>query len=460
MERTCNGECIYGKCPHPYCIRYKQKRVRAVSLRDSAAVLRSFEVPEIESDKSGFGFAVDIGTTTVVVYLYDLAASKLLSVKSALNPQISAGTDVISRISYCERVQDGLSDLHNMIVKALDELFNKACEDARVDYGDVRYAVVSGNTVMLHLFANISPVSMGTYPFMPESLFGNTVMGSELGFSNDEMQVYMPPCISAFVGADITSAILASRMVEEGGNALLMDLGTNGELALKAGDKLFTTSAPAGPAFEGAGISCGMASVNGAICSVSAMNSRAEVSVIGDSEAAGICGSGLIDAMAFFLKAGIIDETGLINIPDGLKDSMRGYAESDGENFRIRLADNVFITQKDVREIQNAKAAVAAGVDCLLKAAGVSSDEIESVYIAGGFGNALNAESAADIGLINKAFKNRVRTIGNGSAAGAAMMLLNDGYRAEAQNIASRAESVQIGGDEYFAKQFIENLNF
>lgn len=460
MEKSCSGECIYGKCPFQYCVKYRQRRVLSAARRDSEAVLKAFAGRNVVSDKQGYGFAADIGTTTIAVYLYDMARSKCVSVRTAVNPQTACGTDVISRISYCVNFPDGLKDLQSMIAGTLEDMFREACEEARVDYNDTRCAVVSGNTVMLHLLAGLSPKSMGTYPFKPASLFGKTYTGAELGFSSADMEIYFPPCISAFVGADITSAVLASEMLEKEEDSLLMDLGTNGELVLKAGESLYATSAPSGPAFEGASIECGMAAVKGAVCEVSPFDGRLEIKVIGGSEGVGICGSGLLDAAAFFIKAGAIDRTGLICESPLLKDEFRKYIVRDGENFRIQLTEKVYISQKDIREIQNAKAAVSAGVKCLLKKAGKSEEDIDRVYISGGFGNALKAGSAVETGLIDKSFAGKTVSIGNGSAAGAVMMLLNSGFRRKAAETAKKCIFVPIGGDEYFEKKFIEGLDF
>lgn len=460
MEKICKGECIYGKCPFPYCIKLRQKRVSSAARRDSAAILKTFAAEAAVSDKQGFGFAVDIGTTTVVVYLYDMVQGRCLAVRSSINPQTACGTDVISRISYCAEFPQGLKDQQEMIVNMLDEMFKEACEEARVEYRDTGYAVISGNTVMLHLLAGISPESMGVFPFKPGSLFGKTYSGAELGFSVPEMEIYLPECISAFVGADISSAVLASGMAEKAEDSLLMDLGTNGELVLKSGDVLYVTSAPSGPAFEGASIECGMAAVDGAVCGVSPFNGSLELKVIGDGEAVGICGSGLVDAAAFFIKAGAIDRTGLIRKPPAGFEGAGRYIVRDGENYRIQLTDRVYISQRDIREIQNAKAAVSAGVECLLNAAAKMAEEIETVYISGGFGNALNAESAHDIGLIDKRFAGKAVSIGNGSAAGAMMMLLNDSFREKADETARKCKFVPIGGDSYFEKKFIEAMDF
>ena len=460
MDKICKGECIYGKCPFPYCIRHRQKRAEYVKRAVGAAVLMDFKEKNIVSDKNGYGFAVDVGTTTVAAYLYDLSAVKLLSAKSAVNPQTVCGTDVLSRISYCEKQPEGLAELQKLIVKELDGLFYEMCEEARIDRSDVKYACASGNTVMLHFLAGISPVSMGTYPFTPKSLFDTVFSGEELGFENKDMKIYFPPCISAFVGADITCAVLASGMLEDERVSLLIDLGTNGEIVIKTKDGLFVTSAPAGPAFEGASIECGMAAVEGAVSEVCPFDGRLEFKVIGDKDASGICGSGLFDMIAFFLKAGAIDKTGLITCENSIKEGFKKYIVSDGESLRIQLTDKVYITQKDIREIQNAKAAVLAGIETLLEKTGIKKESIGQVYIAGGFGNAVRVSSAVEAGLIDKSFEDKTLNIGNGSAAGAVMLLLNDMYRREAREAAGNAAHIQIGGDMFFQKRFIADMDF
>ncbi len=458
MKEVCTGACIFGKCPYKQCIKYQGAERSAVQLKTDMSILTKSLIPKCAPDKSGLGVAVDIGTTTVVAYLYDLETTECLGIQSAINPQVTLGVDVISRIKYCGDFDDGISKMQDAIVKKINVLIETLLT-GRNEKGITQF-VITGNTTMLHLFTGLSPVSMGVSPFTPASVFGYTVSAGEVGLFAAGAQVYLVPCISSFVGGDITSAILASGFYTGKEMCLLMDIGTNGEVALGNRDGIFATSTAAGPAFEGAEIKKGMAGVPGAVNSVFIREGKIEYTVLGGKSPSGICGSGILDLAAVAVQAGLMDETGRILDPDELPEDAGKYLrEIDGE-AAVYVDENVYLTQRDIRHIQTAKAAMAAGVLALANSAGTRLEDIKTVFIAGGFGNYMDAESAARIGLIDKKLADKIQFIGNAAGSGAIMALLNDGYKSESEKIAKMGSHVELGGDAYFMEKYVDCMYF
>jgi uncharacterized 2Fe-2S/4Fe-4S cluster protein (DUF4445 family) len=379
------------------------------------------------------GAAVDIGTTTLALKLYDLSSGTALGEAAMLNPQTSVAADVMGRISAA---MDGqLEKMRQQIVDAIASLLTAACKSAGQPETSVDKLVLTGNTTMLYLLTGRDPECLSHAPFKADTLFGNwdTVLGRD---------TYLPSCMNAFVGADITCAVLASGMTESSATSLLCDIGTNGEIALWKDGRLYVTSTAAGPAFEGAGISCGCSSIQGAIDKVRVENGAICAHTIGEVPAVGICGSGLIDAIAAFLAIEEIDETGAI--------------ESDD----LPLRDGVALQSRDVRAVQLAKAAIAAGIETLMESAGTSCDEIETLYIAGGFGSHLNVASAAAIGLIPGELAGKVKVIGNASLSGSIRLLLNRGSVAAAEAIAGNSSHVNLGGNPRFNEHYMDQMFF
>jgi uncharacterized 2Fe-2S/4Fe-4S cluster protein (DUF4445 family) len=419
-----------------------------------------FILPKTATDKKGFGIAVDIGTTTVAAYLFRLETGETLSVKSRLNAQAFLGLDVISRIKYCMDIEGGLAAMQTAIVKELNSFIASLTQEQGLSNMDVSHMVITGNTTMLHLLSGIDPRTMGYSPFKPASLFGSFIKATELQLDAPNTSVYLADCVSAFVGGDITCAILASGITETDAPCLLLDIGTNGEVALGSKNGLWTTSTAAGPAFEGAELKHGMAGVPGAIASVYLRDGRIEMTTIGGIAPKGICGSGVIDAMALFLDIGLVDETGRIEgkrtLPEGLKQMI---IEEDGM-AAIELSAGISITQKDIREVQKAKAAIAAGVLALLNHGGIGLADVGRVYLAGGFGNYMDATSALRIGLLPREMEGRIMPIGNAAGAGATLALLHDDHRKKLAEIKNAARSVELDADPYFMEQYIECMLF
>jgi uncharacterized 2Fe-2S/4Fe-4S cluster protein (DUF4445 family) len=369
--------------------------------------------------------AADIGTTTLDLRLYDEATGGVCSEASALNPQIGYAADVIGRITAALEGKGEL--LRRQVLDAMRAMLDGS--------PPVRRAVLTGNTAMLVLLTGKDPKSLAFPPFAADCLFGQTE--EILGFP-----AYMPRCTGAFTGADLTCAALASGMTEHEETSLLCDVGTNGEIALWHQKKLYVTSTAVGPAFEGAGISCGMGGAPGAIDKVWTVGNALDFRVIGGGKPKGICGSGLIDAVAALLRLRWIEPSGAM----------------EGES--VPVAPGVALTRQDIRQVQLAKAAVAAGIETLLHTAGVVPADVRTLFIAGGFGSHLDPRSAAAIGLFPPALLPKVQVLGNAALNGAAQLLLDERLRETADLIARAAVPVPLSGSALFADKYLRHMNF
>jgi uncharacterized 2Fe-2S/4Fe-4S cluster protein (DUF4445 family) len=388
-----------------------------------------------------FGVAIDVGTTTIAANLFDQKGN-LLACASDLNPQGRFGADVISRI---ETSLGGRSkELADAICQGIDKLILSLCADAKIDSLDVESIVITGNTAMLYLLTNSSPITLSKAPFIADKYFGESFLAKEFPFTtlDENTNIYLPPCIAAFVGADTVCAILATDMLNKNEHSLLVDIGTNGEMALFDGQKISVCSTAAGPAFEGVGISMGMRGAPGAIDKVSIANGKMFCHVIDNRVPIGICGSGLIDAAACLLDLELLDETGYL------------------EDEEVVLDAKVTLTQQDIRMLQLAKSAIYSGICTLMRSCAVEFKSIDTMYIAGGFGNYLNMQNAARVGLIPKELLDRIKVIGNAALAGASMILLNDDIKVAAQNIAQMASTVELSSNPVFSELYMDNMMF
>jgi uncharacterized 2Fe-2S/4Fe-4S cluster protein (DUF4445 family) len=418
-----------------------------------------------EGKSPRYAVAVDIGTTTLALALADLRTGRIAGRLSAVNRQREFGGDVISRI---QRANSGdLSALSQCVRRQIAGGITTLCREAQTDLRDIRKIAVAGNTTMLHLLLNLSCETLGRAPFTPVTLdmvslayrelfFGELSFESQGGGPPDCEAVILPG-ISAYVGADIVAGILFAGLhkgAEQGAAsepALLMDIGTNGEMVLAHEGKLLCTATAAGPAFEGGNILWGTGSVPGAISRVAFRNGHFEIATIGNRPPVGICGSAVVDTVYQGLKHGFI-------LPGGRFNTERGVHE-------IPLAKSpdgrdIVFCQKDVRELQLGKSAIRSGLDALLNHAGLSYDDIQKLYIAGGFGFNLNPESCAGIGLIPAALKPKVSPIGNSALGGAIRYLLNAGTEKDLRQIIEGSEEFSLPADPYINEHFIGNLDF
>ena len=404
----------------------QRQALRQIELGGEAAVPAPRPMP------GRYGAAADIGTTTVALKLFELSSGRCLGAAGMPNPQISAAADVMGRIGAA--LNGRLEAMQAQITDALRALLSSVCADASIAEEDVGPLVVAGNTTMLYLLTGRSPLSLSRAPFEADTLF-------DVGMRLLGRPAYLPPCLNAFVGADISCAVLASGMCERADTALLCDIGTNGEIALWHGGTLRVASTAAGPAFEGAGLSCGCGSVDGAVDRVWLDGGQLRVHTIGGRPPAGLCGSGLIDAVAAFLETEDISPTGAASGP-------------------LRLADGLSLQPADVRAVQLAKAAIAAGIDTLLHRAGVRPDDVRDFYVAGGFGSHMDPASAAAIGLLPASLAGRARIVGNAALDGAARLLLDTDAIGRTRRIAAAARHVRLAGDPGFNDSYVEHMLF
>lgn len=389
---------------------------------------------------SQFGAAVDIGTTTLAARLYD-RSGQLLAQVSTVNPQASWGADVISRIEAALGGQ--ASALAQAIRQAVDGLLAQLAQDAGLSVQAIDALVVTGNTAMLYLLTQTSPDCLSHAPFLAEDLFGRVYSGAQLGLHNgSDASVYLPRCMSAFVGADITTALLASGICKGTETRLLVDIGTNGEMALWHDGALYCCSTAAGPAFEGAGLSMGMQGKDGAVDHVTVQDGQLLPHVIGDAAPRGICGSGVIDALACLLELETLDETGLL------------------DEDPTPIAPPVSLTQKDVRMVQLAKSAIHAGLLTLLKTQALPCSQVAELAVAGGFGSYLDVENAGHIGLIPPELVPKVRVLGNAALSGAAMLLLDRDLAQVSDRLAQSAQTLTLSANPVFTDFYTEGMLF
>lgn len=391
---------------------------------------------------SGIGFAADIGTTTVAAYAYDLATLQCVASCGEANAQAPFGADVISRIEHASA--NGVQSLQEAIGRQLSHLVQQLCGDQAPVC-----AVLTGNTTMLHLLTGLDPTPMAAAPFTPASLFGEEILWNGI-------PTLLPRCMSAYVGADITCAVLASGMLEKQESALLVDIGTNGEMALWHDGQLRCCSTAAGPAFEGARITMGMPGAPGAIHKVYIQDGRLCYQTIDNQKPTGICGSGLVDAVAVLLETGILDETGLLN------EEGHPFTNLTGEYHDqpcVYLGDSgICLTQSDIRQVQLAKSAICAGMETLLAEAGIAN--VQTLYIAGGFGSYLDGQNARAIGLLPNNAATQTVILGNAAGMGACMLLLNTHFVETCRNIADTAHIVDLNANPDFADRYMEGMLF
>ncbi len=400
-----------------------------------ASILTRGTDARIRSDgEKGFGAAVDIGTTTLAAYLLDLETGETLSSDAMLNPQRAHGSDVVSRLSYANESSDNARLLQREILSALDFMTERLFAKANIGYDGSASRVCVGNTVMMHLLGGYGVKGLAVAPFQPEytvqhklSLSGvNTLMGG---------------CVAGFVGADTVAAALACDLDIKDEVSLLLDIGTNGEIVAVKNGKIACCSCAAGPAFEGAHIACGIGAVAGAIDHVRLNGDNLTYTTIGGVPAVGICGSGLIDAIAVLIERGDISPIG------------RLAADT-------YISDSVFISRSDVRETQLAKAAIAAGIQILLSELDISYDEISNVYLAGGFGNFISVANACAIGMLPRELVDRVTSVGNAAGEGAKLLLLSSAMRARAESLRKRMEYIELAARTDFPDAYADNLPF
>ncbi len=457
-----------------YCLRALPEMLEEAEFR-RAAVLHGTQLitwQRLEEMPSLYGLVFDIGTTTLVGKLVNLVDGIEAAVVSRLNGQSKYGTDVISRHQYVKEHSNGLDNLYQILIENLNHIIERLLKTAGVDPDKVFIAVAAGNTTMQHLLLKLDPSGIAEAPFAPVVTDGLILRASDVGLKlNAEALFYMMPAKSGYIGGDHIGVIIASEAAEqEEGIILAMDFGTNGEIFLGNKKRMMTCSAAAGPALEGARISYGMIAAAGAIEAVSFEDGDVHYQVIGNIRPKGICGSGLVELVAVLLELGVINDEGLIQPPQvKVADKLRSRVvrnKSGANDFLVASAEEsyngkpVYLTQKDVRELQLAKGAIAAGIKTLMDEMGIGIEDIHQVYLAGALGNYVNPRSAMRIGLIPMVDRGRVSSLGNAASTGASMVLLSKEYWRLANELADSIEHVELSSRLDFNEYFIDEIDF
>jgi uncharacterized 2Fe-2S/4Fe-4S cluster protein (DUF4445 family) len=456
-------------------LRTLGRTLRAADYKVTAVVVDDVLIAVEPGDTTGrrFGIAFDLGTTTVVATLLDLSTGTPVAVESALNKQQPFGADVITRISATMMDPGALDKLQQLATETLGELAREVCERGGVRPDEVYEVAVAGNATMTHIVLGIDPEPLGMAPFIMATRLFPEVLAADLGLAgvvHPRARAVVFPSFGAYVGGDITAGLLASGMDRDARVRLFIDIGTNCEIVLGNRDWLLATAAPAGPAFEGAAIRCGMRAAGGAIEVVTITADELSLKVIGDVEPQGLCGSGLVDAVTGLVRTGLLDASGRF-IPEaqaqveapGIADRLTTIGKERVFVLHWRgsgAEDSIYLSQRDVRELQFAKAAIATGWQILLEEAGLTPADVKQVLLAGSFGSYLSAASAIRIGLVPKVPVPRVVSAGNVAGEGAKMALLSLRERAGGLALLEEVRYVELSDRADFNDRFIEQLPF
>jgi uncharacterized 2Fe-2S/4Fe-4S cluster protein (DUF4445 family) len=448
--------------------------LRASDFKVTAVVVDNvlIDVEPGDTTASRYAIAFDLGTTTVVATLLDTSTGTPGAVASMLNKQQPFGADVISRISATMLDPDALGRLQGLAHATLDQLTGEVCSQAGVEPAEVYEIAVAGNATMVALALGIDPEPLGVAPFIMSSATLPELLASDLGVKvHPRARAVVLPALGAYVGGDIVAGMLASGMDRDKRMRLFIDVGTNCEIVLGDGERILSTAAPAGPAFEGGAIRCGMRAAEGAIETVKVTDDDVECSVIGDVTAQGLCGSGLVDAVAELVRAGLLDSSGRFISDEAARQLRPGIADRLGEIKGERVfalvwrsgeafEDSVYLSQRDVRELQFAKAAISTGWSLLLEELGVEPGDVQQVLLAGSFGSYLSPASAVRIGLVPRLPVLRIVSAGNVAGEGAKMTLLSVQERNGAQALLEEVRYVELSDRPDFNDRFIEQLAF
>jgi uncharacterized 2Fe-2S/4Fe-4S cluster protein (DUF4445 family) len=461
--------------PTLHVMRRLPRVLRAADFKVTAVVVDNVLIDVEPGDTTArrFGIAYDLGTTTVVATLLDLSTGAPVAVGSMLNPQQPFGADVITRISTTMMDPDALDRLAALARQALQQLATEVCADGGVELTEVYEIALAGNATMTHIVLGIDPESLGVAPFVMTARIFEDIGAADIGLAvHPGAHAYVFPSLGAYVGGDIVSGALASGMDRDKRTRLFIDVGTNCEIVLSHGERLLATAAPAGPAFEGAAIRCGMRAAPGAIEGVKISDEDVSLQVIGDIEPVGLCGSGLVDAVAALVQAKLLDASGRLldaetaaQTRPGLADRLRKVGEE--RVFVLHwagepgvMADAIYLSQRDVRELQFAKAAIATGWRLLIEEVGLAAADIQQVLLAGSFGSYLAPSSAVRIGLVPDIPTLRIVSAGNVAGEGAKMALLSVRERAAARALLEEVHYVELSDRPDFNDRFVDQLSF
>jgi uncharacterized 2Fe-2S/4Fe-4S cluster protein (DUF4445 family) len=453
--------------------RFFEQRILTEGIEAGSRTERDIYQKYVRADSSStiYGLAVDLGTTTVVARLIDMAGGQCRATEAALNPQTRFGDDVVSRIAYAQTGKE-FAEMRETIINCINELTAKLCRKTDIDRNDIYELCLVGNTTMSHIFLGLPITQLGQAPYEAYSLDAHDVSPVKLGLQiNPSGNIHTVENIAGFVGSDTTAVALAADIDTSDKMTLIVDIGTNGEIVLGTKDKLYAASCAAGPALEGARITCGSRACDGAIEAVVINEDDIDLDIIGGGPPRSICGSGLIDAVAVMLDLGVIDATGRFANPAELECKLppavfSRIVELNSEPAFVlahAASDNelpVFLSQRDIRQVQLAKGAIQTGIVLLQKKLGLKDSDIEHILLAGAFGSYIRKQSALRIGLLPAVAVEKIRFIGNAAAAGAQMILLSRQCRDKARELARRIEYIEIAHESDFQDVFAGSMLF
>ena len=422
------------------------------------------KIGDLPANTGVYGFAVDIGSTKLAGFLVNLENGKVLGVESMMNPQITFGEDIITRLTYAMRDQKSQESIQESVLNGVRSILGKACGKANISTEEVYDFVFVGNSVMQHFLLNIDPNPLARAPFMPVDLSHRDLASRSINLGNMNGRAHVLPLVAGFIGADCIAATLSTGIHRADKPSFMIDIGTNTEIVLGNKDRLIAASCASGPAFEGAHIKNGMRASTGAIEGVwiDPESLDPDIKTIDDAPPVGLCGSGIIDALAEMLKTGIMDTSGRIRPQDHPRVRRRGkileYVVA--WNHESESNDDIVITQRDIRELQKGKAAMFAGAKTLMDRMSLSPKEILNVYMAGAFGTYIERESAITIGMIPEFNLASIEQVGNAAGTGARMALISKAARREAQMIRDKVEYVELATDPNYQKAYLDAMMF
>ncbi len=439
-------------------VREKNGEISAVVLKDGPK-WTLIDVEAKKKEKKIYGICCDVGTTTVVLHLVDLENGKILNTASGLNQQIKCGEDIISRINYSQK-PGRLQELQDLILTTLNNLIEHALRELGISSDSIYFGSISGNTTMIHLLLKLDPQHIRLEPYVPTINKVPLILARDLGLkTSPECRLYFSPLVGSYVGGDITAGILCTPLLREREKvSLFIDAGTNGEIVIGNREWMMTCACSVGPAFEGSGTSCGMPATSGAIERIIfEENGELKYSLVEGKKPKGICGSGLVDLLAELFVHGIIDRTGKFNskkADDRLVKDERGLGFLIEEGKNSFWGKDIILTERDIANLIRSKGAIFSATSLLLKYAGLNFDDLEAIYIAGGFGENLQIENAIRIGLLPDLEREKFHYLGNTSLLGAYLLLISNENRVLAEKIAENMTYIELNTEPSYMNEF------